>query len=208
MIPWVNEQCSRERLLPNGFGAAIFAAADAGEVSEEEAALLVRSLLSAGIDTTVTAVGNALWCLALHPQEFTRLTEDQGLVRPAIEEALRFASPIHSFFRTASRDTRVGETDIPADTKLLCVLSAANLDPEKWPDPVRFDIGRRPVGHLAFGTGVHGCVGQNVARAEAEAVLKAIAERVSAIEVVGEPVWRPNNSLRALESLPLRFVPR
>jgi len=96
---------------------------------------------------------------------------------------------------------------VPADTKVLCFLAGANRDPRKWPDPDRYDIGRRPSGHMAFGSGIHGCVGQAIARLEGEVVLAAIARRVKAIEVAGPHTRRLNNTLRALGTLPLRLVP-
>lgn len=206
VVPWLTEQCSRDQLLPDGFGATIFEAADSGEITLEEAGLLIRSMLGAGIDTTVTGIGNTLLCLAENPSEFSRLKADSKLARSAFDEALRLTSPVHSFFRTANVDTEVGGVPIQRDSKILCVLGAANLDPLQWPDPTRYDVTRKTVGHLAFGTGVHGCVGQNVARAEAEAILIALAERVGGIELAGEPVWRPNHGLHALERLPLRFT--
>lgn len=208
IVPWIARNCERSRLAPGGIGAAIYAAADAGELTEEEAGLLVRSLLSAGVDTTVTGIGNALWCMAANPGEYDRLVADPGLARQAFDEVLRMTSPVHSFCRTANADTEVAGIAIAESTKILCVLGAANLDPAKWPEADRFDIGRRPVGHLAFGAGIHGCVGQMVARAEVEAVLGAVAARVRRIEFAAEPVWRPGNAIHALDRMPLRFVPR
>ena len=206
IVPWIMEHCRRDRLLPEGFGATIYAAADAGEITEDEAGMLVRSLLSAGVDTTVTALGNALWCLATHPAEFARLRADPSLARPAFEEALRLTTPVHSFCRTAGIDTTVGGVPIAEGTKILCVLAAANLDPEQWPHADRFDITRRPAGHLAFGVGIHNCVGQSVARAEGEAVLAALAAKVDRIEPTAPAIWRPNNAIRALDTLPVRLT--
>ncbi|MCV3211335.1 cytochrome P450 [Mesorhizobium sp. YC-39] len=208
IMPWIMKHCKREALAPGGFGETIYAAADAGELTEDEAAMLVRSLLSAGVDTTVTGIGNAVWCLASNPGEFEKLKRDPKLARPAFEEALRYTSPVHSFCRTASVDTTVGGVEIPQDTKILCVLGAANLDEDQWPEARHYKVDRRPVGHLAFGVGIHGCVGQNIARAEAEAVLTAIASKVGLIELVSEPVWRPNNAIHALDSMRVRFTLR
>jgi len=205
IVPWITEQCQRENLEPGGFGATIFAAADAGEITEAEAGMLVRSLLSAGVDTTVTGIGNALWCLATNPSQFNLLKNNPNLIRTAFEEVLRFTSPVHSFCRTANVDTEVGGIDIGKGTKILCVLGAANLDEQQWPRAGNFDIERRPIGHLALGTGVHGCVGQNLARAEVAAVLTAIINKVETIELAGEAVWRPNNAIHALDKLPLIF---
>ncbi|MBR0859134.1 cytochrome P450 [Bradyrhizobium liaoningense] len=206
IVAWIQRQCSRDQLEPEGFGATIYAAADSGELSEKEAGMLVRSLLSAGVDTTVTGIGNAIWCLASHPGQFAKLKADPSLARPAFEEVLRYSSPVHSFCRTANVDTNVSGTDIKEGTKILCVLGAANLDEAHWENARTFDIERRPTGHLAFGTGVHGCVGQNVARAEVESLLAAIAAKVRSIEIEGEPVWRPNNAIHALDRMPIRFT--
>ena len=202
---WIMEQCQRDRLKPEGFGATVYAAADAGEITEEEAGMLVRSMLSAGVDTSVTALGSAVWCLANNPDQFERLKADPKLARWAFEETLRYISPIHSFCRTANGETEVGGIKIVEGAKVLCVLGAANLDESHWPEADKFDIERRPTGHLALGVGIHGCVGQNVARAEGEAVLTAIANKVGSIELAGDTVWRPNNSIRALDQLPVTF---
>jgi hypothetical protein len=164
IVPWITEQCQRSNLLPEGFGADIYAAADAGEITDHEAGLLVRSLLSAGVDTTVTAIGSALWAFARNPAQFERLRADPKLARNAFEEALRLTSPVHSFCRTAAAKTTVGGIEIEEGTKILCVLGAANLDGEQWEQPDAFDIGRRVSGHLALGVGIHACVGQNIAR--------------------------------------------
>ena len=205
VVPWIMEQCRRERLKPEGFGAAIYAAADTGEITEEEAGLLVRSLLSAGVDTTVTVLGSAIWCLANHPDQFQRLKADPKMAIWAFEEILRYTSPIHTFCRTANLDTEVSGIKIAEGTKIICVLGAANLDEEHYPEADKFDIERRPSDHLALGVGIHGCVGQNVARAEANAVLTTIANKVASIELAGTPVWRPNNSVHTLDRLPVIF---
>ncbi|CDN51072.1 cytochrome P450 [Neorhizobium galegae] len=206
IVPWITAACARDRLTKDGLGALIYGAADDGEVTEDEAAMLVRSFLSAGVDTTVTGIGSALWCLASNPQEFERLKADPSLARPCFEEVLRFTSPVHTFTRTANQDTEVAGLPIAEGTKILCALASANLDPAKWGDPEVFRIDRKPVGHMAFGAGIHGCVGQNLARLELEAVLSVLAERVDHIEFAGEAVWRPNNAIRALDHMQLRFI--
>ena len=203
---WIMEHCQREHLRPGGFGDQIWQAADAGELSHEQAPLLVRSFLSAGVDTTINGLGNALFALAHHPQEYERLHADPTLARPAFEETLRWESPAQTFYRTAARDTRIAGVPVAENTKVLCMLGAANRDPRRWPDADRFDIGRRPSGHVALGAGIHGCVGQAVARLEGELVLGALARRVRRIEPAGPHTRRLNNTLRALETLPLRLV--
>lgn len=204
---WIMDHCKRERLRPGGFGDLIYQAADAGELTQEEAPLLVRSFLSAGVDTTVNGIGNALYCLARHPGQYAKLHADPGLARPAFEEALRYESAVQTFFRTTPHEVVLSGVTIPAGSKVLAFLAAANRDARQWPDPAHFDIERRPAGHMAFGAGIHGCVGQVVARLEGEVILAALARRVQRIELAGLPVRRLNNTLRALASLPLRLTP-
>lgn len=208
IVPWITAACARERLTPDGMGAMVYADADQGEITQDEAGLLVRSFLSAGVDTTVTGIGNALWCLSQNPGEWQKLRDDPSLLRPAFEEVLRYTSPVHTFGRTAGHDTEIAGHAVAEGTKILCVLGAANMDPEKWGDPQVFRIDRRPVGHVGFGAGIHGCVGQNLARAELEALLTEMLRRIDRIEPAGTPEWRPNNAIRALDRLPLRLIPK
>ena len=204
---WIMRRCQRDQLRPGGFGDQIYQAADAGEISFEQAPLLVRSFLSAGVDTTINGLGNSLYALAHHPEQYAKLHADPSLARPAFEEALRWESAVQTFFRTAARDCEIAGLPVAENTKVLCMMAAANRDPRKWRDPDRFDIERRPTGHVAMGAGIHGCVGQAVARLEGEVVLTALAKRVKRIEVSGPHTRRLNNTLRALDTLPLRFIP-
>lgn len=206
VVPWIMEQCKRDNLIEGGLGASIYEYADAGEITEEEAGLLVRSLLSAGVDTTVTGIGSLLFCLAENPEQFEILKRNRQLARPTFEEVLRYTSPVHSFCRTAELDTEVSGVEIQEGTKLLCVLASANLDEDQWPKAETFDITRNVQGHVGMGAGVHGCVGQNLARAEVGAVLQAILAQVDQIELNGVPEWRPGNSIRSLASLPIKFT--
>jgi cytochrome P450 len=204
---WIMEHCQREHLRPGGFGDQIYQAADAGEITHEQAPMLVRSFLSAGVDTTINGIGNALFALAHHPEEYAKLHANPALARPAFEEALRWESTAQTFYRTTARDTEIAGVPAQENTKVLCMLASANRDPRKWPDPDRYDIERRPSGHMAFGSGIHGCVGQAVARLEGEVVLTALARSVKRIEITGPHTRRLNNTLRALDTLPLRFIP-
>jgi cytochrome P450 len=204
---WIMSKCSRAALAPDGLGMQIFAAVDAGELAEDEAGMLVRSFLSAGIDTTVYGLGNALYCFARYPEQWSILRESPGLIRGAFEEVLRFEAPLQSFFRTTTREIDVGGTRLGDGEKVLLLFAAANRDPRRWDQPDTFDIRRRATGHMTFGTGIHGCVGQAVARLESEAVFGALAKRVASFELVGEPTRRLNNTLRGLDTMPLRIVP-
>lgn len=207
VVPWINQRCARDAITADGFAATIYEAVGTGELTEAEAGMLVRSLLSAGVDTTVTGIGSALWCFATNPGEYAKLRADASLVKPAFEETLRYTSPVSAFCRTANQDTEVSGLRIREGEKILCMLGAANLDEAKWPEAHRFKVDRKPTGHLAFGVGIHGCVGQTVARAEVEAVIAALRERVGSIELAGEAVWQPNNSMHLLKSLPITIRP-
>ncbi len=204
---WVAWACRRENLVPGGFGAEIHAAADAGELTAEEAPMVVRSLLTAGVDTTVGGIGAALHCLARNPGQWALLRADPGLARPAFEEALRYETPVQTFSRTVSGGATLGGVPMADGDKVLMLLHAANRDPRKWEDPDSYDITRRTAGHVAYGTGIHVCVGMPLARMEGEAVLGAMARRIGTLEMAGEPMRRHNNTLRSLSSLPLRVTP-
>ena len=203
---YVAAQCQRENLAPGGFGACIHARADAGEITHAEAPLLVRSLLSAGIDTTVNGIGAAVYCLARFPGQFAKLRSDPTLARNAFEEAVRYESPVQTFFRTTTREVEIGGHIIGEGEKVLMFLAAANRDPRRWQNPDSYDITRRTTGHVGYGSGIHMCVGQLVARLEGEVMLAALARKVGSIEIAGEVKRRYNNTLRGLESLPVRIT--
>lgn len=206
---WVMAQCARDALSREvfdgqpTFGTQIWAAADRGDITYEQAPLVVRSLLTAGVDTTVLGISAALAAFATHPEQWQRLRSNPTLARLAFDEAIRWESPVQTFFRTATRDIAVGDQIVPDGKKILMFLGSANRDPRRWADPDRFDLGRNPSGHVGFGMGIHQCVGQHVARLEAEALLCALAERFEAIELTGTATRHHNNTLRAWETLPV-----
>ncbi len=203
VVAWIAAHCTRDALAPGGLGARIYASADQGEITEEEAALLVRSLLTAGVDTTVIGLGCALDCLARDPAQWRLLRDDPSLAGAAFEETLRYASPVQTFFRTTTRPVTVSGVTIGAGEKVLLFLAAANRDPRRWPDPDRFDIRRRAVGHVGFGYGIHACVGAALSRVEGEVLLQALARQAASLAPAGEPVRRLNNTLSGFASLPL-----
>jgi cytochrome P450 len=204
---YIAEQCQRENLAPGGFGACIHARVDEGEISTGEAPLLVRSLLSAGLDTTVNGLSAAIYCLARFPDQWQLLRSNPALARNAFEEAVRFESPVQIFFRTTTTQVELGGAPIGEGEKVLMFLGAANRDPRRWDKPDSYDINRRTSGHVGFGSGIHMCVGQLVARLEGEVMLSALARRVATIEITGEPKRRFNNTLRGLDSLPVTITP-
>jgi cytochrome P450 len=207
VIEWVLAQSRRENLAPRGFGAEIHAAADRGELTPEEAPQVVRSVLTAGVDTTVSAIGAMLHCLARFPDQYDRVRAEPRLARNAFEEAVRHESPVQTFFRTTTRTVGIGGETIGEGEKLLMFLGSANRDPRRWDRPDDYDVTRKTSGHVGFGAGIHACVGMALARMEGEAVLSALLARVARIELAGEPRRRRNNTLRGFASLPLRLVP-
>ncbi len=200
---WILFHCRKENLSADGLGAQIHRLAEEAGVPEEKACLLVRSVLSAGLDTTVNSIGSALYCFARYPQQWQALTEDVSLARNAFEEVIRFEGTAHSFYRTTTQAVTIAGMAILEGEKILVCLAGANRDPQKWQQPDQFLISRDCRGHAGFGIGIHACVGQMIARMEGESVLKALAKRVKTIKLAGEPVRRFNNSLRGLASLPV-----
>nr|WP_081250082.1 cytochrome P450 [Mycobacterium avium] len=200
---WINDSCSHAALHPDGLGSQIHQVAAEHGYSEDEASRIVRSFLSAGVDTTVSGIGNALWCLAEHPEQWARLRSDPTKARAAFEEVIRYESPVQTFFRTATRDVNFDDVTIAEGDKVLLFLGAANRDDRQWDNAERFDIGRDGRGHVGFGFGIHSCIGQMLARLEGEVILTAFAEQVSQIRTEGPIVRQLNNTLRSLASLPL-----
>ena len=198
---------AREKNRPGGWGAQVYAAADRGECSPAEAERLVRSFLTAGVDTTVNGIGTAIHAFARFPDEWQRLRADPSLVKRAVEESLRWGGTVQTFFRTTAHDVDVAGHCIPEGSKVLLFLAAANRDPRRWNEPDRFDITRQASGHVGFGFGIHQCLGQMVARMEAEAVLGAMIPRVAEIREAGPAQRRLNNTLHAIGALPIEFVP-
>jgi hypothetical protein len=207
ILAWIFGQCRREVLAPDSFGAQIFAAADRGEIEPDEAPILVRSLLTAGLDTTVNGLANAVYAFATNPEQWRVLREEPALLRRAFDEVIRWESPVQTFFRTTTREVEVEGVRIGKGEKVLLFLASANRDPRRWESPETFDVRRVTHEHVAFGHGIHVCVGQMFARLEAECVLGAFLKRVEGFELAGEPQRRLNNTLRGFARLPVRVRP-
>ncbi|MFW3168745.1 cytochrome P450 [Geodermatophilus sp. CPCC 206100] len=203
---WVLGRCQREELRPGGIGAGIWALADDGTVTEQEAPLLVRSLFGAGLDSTVAGIASTVQCLAAHPGQWELLRADPGLARHAFEETLRYESPVQNIFRTTTQDVVLAGTRIPAGEKVMLLLASANTDPRQYDAPLEYRIERRGHGQLDLGLGIHQCIGQHIARMEGEALLRALAERVREVRLLGPGERKLNNSLRGWASLPVALV--
>ncbi len=205
VLAWVHAQSQRDALAPAGFGAGIHAAVGTGDLTETEAPQVVRSVLTAGVDTTVSGIGAAIWCLARFPEQYARLRAEPSLARAAFDEAIRFETPVQTFFRTTTREVEIGGETVGEGEKVLMFLGSANRDPRRWERPETYDIQRRTQGHVGYGSGIHACVGMALARLEGECVLTALARRVRDLEILEPPQRRYNNTLRGLTSLKLRM---
>lgn len=205
---WYDASFQRANMKPGGFGEKIFLAADEGAIDPLIAPGLVRSFLRGGMDTTISTIANVLWLLAINQDQLRQVLADPRLIAKAIEESMRFESPIQSVFRTTTRDVVFYGHMLKADTKVQLFLGAANRDPRKWQRPDKFDIHRDTFGHIALGMGVHTCIGQMLARMESEAILSALFRRTLSLELDGPPERRINNNLRSLKRLPIRVAAR
>jgi len=205
-IEWIGNVCRRENLTQDGLGADLYKAADAGEIAHEEAEMLVRTLLSAGLDTTVFTLCNAMLSFARNPEQYALLSENPKLARQSIEEVIRYEPTFHSFYRTTTKPVEIAGVEIGKNQKICVFIGSANRDPRRWDNPERFDINRKVTGHLGFGTGIHGCAGQMMARLEGEILLSAFACKVKSISLTGEPKRHLNNTVRGFTSMPARVV--
>ena len=193
-----------ESPLPEGsFGALIQRAAERGEIDAATCPRLFVDYLAPSLDTTVSAIGNALWLFATHPDQWQLLVREPSRAKAALNEALRLESPISCFTRVARTSATVGDVELPAGSRVLVSFASANRDDRRWDDPERFDITRESAAHVAFGHGEHACVGMGLARLEGVAVLSAVAARVETIELDGAPTRQRNNLIRSFSSLPV-----
>jgi cytochrome P450 len=205
VIEWATRCCSRENLDARGLGMQMFLAADRGEITQDEAKLLVGILLSAAADTTIITMANAIRAFSIYPDQYELVRKDPTLVRAAFEESLRWDSPSRMAGRIAMRDVEIDGVRIPRGERCGLMFAAANRDPRKWTDPDRFDVLRDNRGHVGWGYGVHSCVGRVLAGLEADALLGAIVRHVERFEPAGEPEPWMTTIGHGPEKLPVRF---
>jgi cytochrome P450 len=180
---------------------------DAGDtLSEGELLVTLTMLLIAGHETTTNLIGNGVLALVSQPEQLDALVDDHSLAEYAVEEILRYDSPVQLTIRTALRDTTVGEVAVSAGTSAVILLGAANRDPAAYPDPDVLDITREPGRHLAFGHGIHFCLGAPLARLEGRVVLRELARRAPRMTLASEPTWNTTVTLRGLTNLPMTLA--
>jgi cytochrome P450 len=190
--------------------SALIAARDAqGRLSESELLGMCMLLLIAGHETTVNLLGNGLLALLRHPNQLALLQQRPELMPSAVEEILRYESPVQrATFRIVTETLTVGRATIQKGQQVSPVIGAANRDADHFPDPDRFDITRQPNRHLAFGLGIHFCLGAPLARVEARIGFTRLLERFPTLRFVNETAeWSPNTFFRGLRQLPVTFGP-
>lgn len=178
-----------------------------GEPSREELLGMCILLVLAGHETTVNLLGNGLLALLSNPGQWALLRENPGLVPGAIDEMLRYESPLQrGTYRITTESCTIGNCTLEQGQQVSAVIGAANRDPEQFPSPDRFDVRRSPNQHLAFGAGVHKCLGERLARLEAKVAFERILERFPRLQLVdSEPDWQDKTLLRGLKALRVRF---
>jgi len=177
------------------------------QLSERELISTAILLFAAGFGTTTHLLGNGLLALLRHPDQINRLRADRSLVRPSVEELLRYDSPVQLAARTAYEDLSIDGHHIAGGSTVLALLGAANRDPARFTDPDRLDVGRAEGSPISFGGGIHFCLGAALARMEAQIVVDRLLDRFATIELVGDqPTHRDSLTLRGLVDLHVRFA--
>jgi cholest-4-en-3-one 26-monooxygenase len=164
-------------------------------------------LVIAGNETTRNAVSGGMKALCEFPRERARLLERPELIETAIDEMVRWVSPVMQFRRTATRDTELDGQRIAEGDKVVMFYGAANRDPRVFPDPQRFDVARAPNPHLGFGFGVHFCLGASLARMEMRCMFEELLRRLPDLELSGPVARLRSNFINGIKSMPVRFRP-
>jgi cytochrome P450 len=194
--------------LPEGsMAAGILTAAARGEIDRAQCPLAIIDYLAPSLDTTISALGNAIWLFATHPHQWKLLRRDRDRVKQAFNEVLRMETPISSFTRVTTETTEIDGVEVPAGARVMVSYASANRDERQWEDADVFDITRNSAGHVAFGYGDHACAGMGLARLEGTAVLGALVERVENFELSAPPVRKLNNLIRSFAALPTAVYP-
>lgn len=182
----------------------LVAAEECGEMDADEVLDSAIILYIAGMETTVRTIAAGVYHLLSQPDQLAKLRSDPALIASATEELLRFDSPVQAISRKALEDVKLGGRTVTRGQKVFCVLAAANRDPEVFSDPERLDIEREENNHIAFGTGIHACLGSHLARLEVQLAIGTILRRFPALRLATDEVeWEGSYVIRGLRSLPV-----
>jgi cytochrome P450 family 142 subfamily A polypeptide 1 len=168
----------------------------------------VGLFISGGAETTRTAISHGLRAFVDHPDQWEAMAEDPSLVPGAVEEVLRWVTPLNNMFRRAAADDHIGDQPVRRGDRIILLYPSANRDEAVFEDPFRFDIGRNPNPQVSFGFGTHMCIGNNLARATLATVFGTLSQRITDLRVITEPDVEPNIFARAVRSFRLGFTPR
>lgn len=178
-----------------------------GSLTDRQLLLIAIHLLIAGNETTTNLLGGMFDTLARRPEQYDLIRANPALIPLAVEEQLRFTTPIQNLYRYTRGDYRIADVTIPTGSRVLLSFGAANRDPTAFDDPDEYRADRDPRTHVAFGYGAHMCLGAPLARMEAQAVLRQLVTRVARITPAGPTRWSSHSSLRGPTRLPIRLTP-
>jgi cytochrome P450 len=198
---------SRRQNPTEDLASAIANATIDGEpLSDIETVSYYAIVAAAGHDTTSAVISGGLHALIEHPDQLARIRDNPELMPLAAEEMIRWVTPVKEFMRTANADTQVGGVPVKEGESLLLSYPSANRDEEVFDDPFRFDVGRDPNKHLAFGFGVHYCLGAALARMETRALFAELLPRLESVELAGQPEWVATTFVGGIKHLPIRYT--
>jgi pimeloyl-[acyl-carrier protein] synthase len=196
----------RKHPQPDLLSALIAAEEQGDKLSEAELLSTCVLLLIAGHETTVNLIGNGLLALLQHPAELRTLADDPALIQTGIEELLRYDGPVQRTSRMTMADVEIGGKQIPKGRVVVAAIGAANRDPAYFSDPERLDVARKDNRHIAFGFGIHFCLGAPLARIEGQVAIGTLLRRMPTLKLVSDtPEWRESSVLRGLKTLPVTF---
>jgi cytochrome P450 len=206
MLRFARRVVRHRSVIEGSLGHDLLTAADDGKLPHSECPPLMVDYVAPSLDTTISAISSALHLFAIFPEQWATLKDNPDLIPNAVNEVVRYQSPVRAFARKAIQDTIISGTQIPADSRVLVIYASANRDEHEWDQPDVFDVRRDATRQLGFGHGAHACAGQALARLETEAMLRALVERVDRIELTASPTWAINNIIRRHERLPLKLI--
>jgi cytochrome P450 len=197
----------RERdVLAGSMAHELLTAVDEGTLAVADVPPLLIDYIAPSLDTTISAISSAIYLFATRPEQWQLLKDDPSLIPNAVNEVVRFESPLRAFTRKALHSSTIGGAAVPAGARVLVMYASANRDELEWDHPGVFDIRNDAGRHVGFGNGAHACAGQGLARLETTAMLKALTGLVERIEISAEPTWAVNNIIHRHAHLPVRLI--